>query len=215
MTTATPTPCPAPSHTVDEARAIYDRLLVVRCQLGERGALEELVRRWERPLLFYVRRLLPAEQDALPVMQEVWVKVLSGLATLRDPGRLAPWLYALARHTLMDHLRDRYTREQLLAPSHPDQPHDATANEPAVDDDMGWYVAAEEVHYGLSKVSVVDREVLTLYFLDDLSVDDIATVLRIPPGTVKSRLFYARKALRDVLQRQDRHHKSNTEGAPR
>src|SRR5215213_7814300 len=160
MMTATPTQRPTPSHTVDDARAIYDRLLVVRCQLGERGALEELVRRWERPLLFYVRRLLPAEQDALPVMQEVWVKVLSGLASLRDPGRLAPWLYALARHTLMDHLRDRYTREQLLAPAHPDQQHDSFANEPAVEDDMGWYVAAEEVHYGLSKVSVVDREVL-------------------------------------------------------
>ena len=216
MITATRTQPPTTTHTVDEARAIYDRLLVVRCQLGERGALEELVSRWERPLLFYVRRLLPAEQDALPVMQEVWVKVLSGLASLRDPGRLAPWLYALARHTLMDHLRDRYTREQLLAPAKADQARDdAAANEPAVEDDMGWYVAAEEVHYGLSKVSVVDREVLTLYVLDDLSVDDIAAVLRIPPGTVKSRLFHARKALRDVLQRHDRPEKSNAKGAAR
>ena len=210
MTTGTrpATPSPTPSHTVDEARAIYDRLLVVRCQLGERGALEELVRRWERPLLFYVRRLLPAEPEALAVMQEVWVKVLSGLASLRDPGRLAPWLYALARHTLMDHLRDRYTREQLLNPAGAADDRDragddARAAEPAVEDDMGWYVAAEEVHYGLSKVSVVEREVLTLYFLNDLSIADIAAVLRIPPGTVKSRLFHARNALRDVLRRAD------------
>lgn len=187
-----------------DARAIYDRLLVVRCQLGERGALEELVRRWERPLLFYVRRMLPAEPDALAVMQDVWVKVLTGLASLRDPGRLAPWLYALARHTLMDHLRDRYTREQLLAASRADERNGATPEEPAVEDDLGWYVAAEEVHYGLSRVSVVEREVLTLYFLDDLSIDDIAAVLRIPPGTVKSRMFHARKALREVLQRPDR-----------
>jgi RNA polymerase sigma factor (sigma-70 family) len=215
IATQAPAAVAAASHTVDESRAIYDRLLVVRCQLGERGALEELVRRWERPLLFYVRRLLPAEQDALAVMQEVWVKVLSGLASLRDPGRLAPWLYALARHTLMDHLRDRYTLEQLLSPPRADQQHDASDREPAVEDDMGWYVAAEEVHYGLSKVSVVDREVLTLYFLDDLSVDDIAAVLRIPPGTVKSRLFHARKALRDVLQRQDGPDRPNSKGAPR
>jgi RNA polymerase sigma-70 factor (ECF subfamily) len=194
----------ADSRATSDARYAYDRLLVVRCQLGERGALEELVRRWERPLLFYVRRMLPAEPEALAVMQDVWVKVLSGLATLRDPGRLAPWLYGVARHTLMDRLRDRYAREQLLAPSPHDERDDAGSHEPAVNDDLGWYVAAEEVHYGLSQVSVVDREVLTLYFLDDLSIDDIAAVLRIPPGTVKSRLFHARKALRAVLQRPDR-----------
>ena len=196
MPTAPPTA--PPERSTDDARAIYDRLLVVRCQLGERRAIEELVRRWERPLLFYVRRLIPAEADALAVMQEVWVKVLTRLSSLRDPGRLAPWLYTLARNTLMDHLRDRYAREQLLAAQ-----RDATGgDEPAVEDDTGWFVAAEEVHFGLSRVSVVDREVLTLYFLDDLSIDDIAGVLRIPPGTVKSRLFHARNALRDVLRGQ-------------
>jgi DNA-directed RNA polymerase specialized sigma24 family protein len=60
------------------------RLLVLRCQLGERPALEELVRTWERPLLFYVRRLIPAEPDALHVLQDVWVKVFSSIGRLRD-----------------------------------------------------------------------------------------------------------------------------------
>ena len=179
---------------MDEAEALYQELLVVRCQLGERGALEELVGRWERPLLFYVRRLVPDGRDPLHVMQEVWVKVLGGIASLRDPARLAPWLYTLARNAVMDHLRDQYRRGP---PVEPDRAEDEAAT---ADDGMAWFVAAEQVHYGLSRVSVVDREVLTLYFRADLSVDDIAGVLRVPPGTVKSRLFHARKNLRGVLQ---------------
>jgi RNA polymerase sigma factor (sigma-70 family) len=182
---------------VDDAEPLYQELLVVRCQLGDRQALAELVARWERPLLFYVRRLMPDGRDPLQVMQDVWVKVLGQIGSLRDPARLAPWLYTLARNAVMDRLREHYRREPLAEPAW-------TAEEVATaDDGMGWFVAAEQVHYGLSRVSVVDREVLTLYFLSDLSVGDIADVLRIPPGTVKSRLFHARSNLRKVLQTQE------------
>ena len=181
---------------------ILERMLAVRCQLGDRAAMEELVRTWERPLLFYVRRFVAGnEDDALQVLQDVWVKVFSGIGGLRDPDRLAPWLYTLTRRTLTDRLRDRYTRQQLLAPDTPATTAEAAA-EPSseTDDGLSWFVAAEEVHYGLARVSVVDREVLTLYFLDDLSIDEIATVIGVPPGTVKSRLFHARIALRDALK---------------
>ena len=61
--------------------------------------------------------------------------------------------------------------------------------------------AAEQVHAGLSALSIPHREVLTLHFLEDLSVEETATVLGVPPGTVKSRLYYAKRALRDVLER--------------
>lgn len=188
-----------------DSETIYSRLLVVRCQLGERDALEELVARWERPLLFYVRRFVRDEHDARQVMQDVWLKVFAGLGALRDPERLAPWLYRLARNTFMDHLRDRYTRDQLLEAARSDAAActgGPDAQAPAAADETAWLVAAEEVHYGLSRVSVVDREVLTLYFLEDLSVDEIAAVIGVPPGTVKSRLFNARKALRQVLATQ-------------
>jgi RNA polymerase sigma-70 factor (ECF subfamily) len=183
---------------------IRERLLAVRCQLGDRDAMEELVRTWERRLLFYVRRFVTGgEDEALHVMQDVWLRVFSGISNLRDPDRLAPWLYTLTRRTLTDRLRDRYTREQLLTSRQATA--DAAVSEIASADDAGqsWFVAAEEVHYGLSRVSVVEREVLTLYFLEDLSIDEIAAVIGVPPGTVKSRLFHARAALRNVLQRKD------------
>jgi RNA polymerase sigma-70 factor (ECF subfamily) len=97
---------PFAEFPVPEANDIQQRLLVVRCQLGERAALDELVQTWERPLLYYLWRLLPADQDALQVMQEVWIRVLSSIGGLREPDQLAPWLYVLTRRTFIDHVRD-------------------------------------------------------------------------------------------------------------
>jgi RNA polymerase sigma-70 factor (ECF subfamily) len=174
-------------------QAVYQQLLVVRAQLGDRSALTELVARWERRLLYYIRRLIVVEDDARQLLQEVWVKMINSIGSLHDPVRLAPWLYALARYTVIDHLRDSCTRRQLLS-NLPTDPADDESTDP-----IATFDDAEQVHHGLAQLSIVDREVLTLYFLDDLSVADVAQVLNIPVGTVKSRLYHARRALAAVL----------------
>jgi RNA polymerase sigma-70 factor (ECF subfamily) len=176
------------------ATAIYVEMLVLRCQLGERDALDLLVRHCEPRLRFYLRRLLSDEADAEAVLQEVWLKVLRGLGRLRDPAKALPWLYALARNAAMDHLHTRYVDKDLAAAEAPEPADDADPFEP-ID-------TAEEVYTGLARLGLAEREVLTLFFLQDLSVADIAAVLNIPPGTVKSRLFNARRALKAVLHKQ-------------
>jgi RNA polymerase sigma-70 factor (ECF subfamily) len=62
---------------------------------------------------------------------------------------------------------------------------------------------ADRVHYALGQISLPHREVLTLYFLQDLTIEEIANVLDVPAGTVKSRLYYARLALRSALEKED------------
>jgi RNA polymerase sigma-70 factor (ECF subfamily) len=74
------------------------------------------------------------------------------------------------------------------------------------DNDCGAFENAEQVAAGLSRISLDHREVLTLYFLNDLSLNDIAAVLDIPQGTVKSRLSYAKRALRAVLEQENGSH---------
>lgn len=170
---------------------IRHELLALRCRRGEPAALAELVRVWEPRLFFYVRRMLAEEEAAWQVMQEVWVAVLSRIDRLREPGRLPQWLYAIARNTLMSHLRGRYAERERTATDAP-EPVDE-------DDPLERWADAEQVYAGLARLPSVDREVLTLCFLDDLSIAEIAEVLAIPPGTVKSRLFKARRALRAVL----------------
>jgi RNA polymerase sigma factor (sigma-70 family) len=175
-------------------------LLALRCRRGDRAALEELIRAWEPRLLYFIRRLVRDEADAWDVLQETWMKVVRGISSLSDPRRLAPWLYRIARNTTLSHARSR------------EPPHEALENHPETlaDDPAGAalleFEDAEEVNRGLSSLSLPHREVLTLFFLEDMSVEEVATILDIPPGTVKSRLHYAKRALRKVITEEGLRH---------
>jgi len=78
-----------------EKQAIYCELLVLRCRLGRKDALEELVRTWEKPLFYYIHRLIDDEQEAWQILQETWVKALRGIKRLREPRKLPGWLYRI------------------------------------------------------------------------------------------------------------------------
>jgi RNA polymerase sigma-70 factor (ECF subfamily) len=171
---------------------IYQELLVLRCQRGEPAALEELVATWERRLFYYLRRLGSPEQDAWDILQQTWVKILRGLSGLKEPRNLAPWLYRIARHAAIDQGQIRALYREHLEELSP-----ATDAE----DDPGprHLENAEQIHHGLQQLDLPQREVLTLHFLESMCIEQIAQVLDIPPGTVKSRLFHAKRALRAVL----------------
>ena len=176
-----------------DKEAVARELLAIRCRRGDRTALEELIRTWERPLLYFIRRLVHDEADAWDVLQKTWVKVLSGISSLDDPRSLAPWLYRVARNTAFSHARSLELPHESLT----DYP-DASAA-----DLVGGRVEfedTEQVHRGLLSLSLAHREVLTLFFLEDLSVEEVAAILGVPPGTVKSRLHYAKQALRKVIE---------------
>ncbi len=173
--------------------AVARDLLALRCRRGDRAALEELIRTWERRLLYFIRRLVRDEADAWDVLQKTWVRVLGGIASLDDPRSLTPWLYRVARNTAFSHARSRPPAHEPLA-DHPD-PGAVDPSSDTLD-----FEDAEQVHRGLLALSLPHREVLTLFFLDDLSVEEVAAVLGVPAGTVKSRLHYARQALRKVLE---------------
>jgi RNA polymerase sigma-70 factor (ECF subfamily) len=176
--------------------AIYVELLALRCRRGERSALEELIRTWERPLFYFIRRLVRTEADAWDVLQMTWVKALRGLASLKEPRNLVPWLYRIARNTAIDHGHLQASYHALL------ENYDDVA---AAGDDPGGFDAddVEQLHRALDRLSLPHREVLTLFFLEDLSIDQVAEALDVPPGTVKSRLHYAKQALRALLEKED------------
>jgi RNA polymerase sigma-70 factor (ECF subfamily) len=175
-----------------DTRAREDEWLVVRCQLGERQAFDELLERWSQPLWKYVRRLSNTNDAADEVLQNVWLKVLRGIHTLRDPSKLRAWLFGLARRTLMDRLREQYA-----APEQADiDGLDLAASEAS--DGVETDLAAVEQE--LARLPVVEREVLTLFYLQELSLDEVAELLDVPVGTVKSRLFRARRLLRREIE---------------
>lgn len=172
---------------------IYNEILVIRCKRGDKKAFEELISTWERRIFYYIRRLVSDEQDAWDLLQETWMKVLRGIGKLRDPQRLSVWLYRIARNTVVSHLRHEIHREKLTDDT---DYHEISG----VNNDIQTFEDAEIVHRGLDMISLAHREVLTLHFLEDMMVEEIAEVLEMPSGTVKSRLYYAKHALKKVLE---------------
>ena len=178
------------------SREIYDEILVTRCQRRDLAAWDELVSRWNDRLLYYLRRLIDHEQDATNALQDMWLHALRGIHSLKDGSRLAPWLYTIARRTAMTHFRQDYARREESGSEL------ITYEIDDVPDGQRLLANAELVHFGLGKLGVPEREVLTLFFLEDLTIIEIAGLLNIPAGTVKSRLFKARGDLRRVLEKE-------------
>jgi RNA polymerase sigma-70 factor, ECF subfamily len=172
--------------------AIYQELLAMRCRRGDPAALHELVRIWDKRLHYFIRQLVSQEQDARDILQQTWLRVLRGIRSLKDPQCLTPWLYQVARHAAFTHARLQSAYRAALE-DHPGVDQACEDQEPFA------LEKAEQVHVALQKLSLPHREVLTLYFLEDLSIGEIADVVGTQPGTIKSRLYYARQALRKIL----------------
>jgi RNA polymerase sigma factor (sigma-70 family) len=174
-----------------------DELLAIRCQMGDRAAFDDLIERWQRPLWTYVRRLVGDDEAAGEVIQDVWVRVIRGVAGLRDPAKLRAWLFGIARRTLMDRLREQYAR-----PSEPDIDVNDIPADTSTDEAEEDLQALED---SLARLPIVEREVLTLFYLEELSLNEVAEALAVPVGTIKSRLFRARQMLRlDITTRGSR-----------
>ena len=179
------------SFTSGAVEALADELLAVRCQLGEPAAIDALVARWHAPLWRYLRWLLGDDEAASEACQEVWIRVLRGIGRLRDAARVRAWLFGIARRTVMDRLRGRYAQ-----PRESDVDPDALAAA-VLDPDLE--TDSELLHEELERLPVIERDALVLFYLRELSLQELADVLAVPVGTVKSRLFRARRMLRARL----------------
>jgi RNA polymerase sigma-70 factor (ECF subfamily) len=173
-----------------DRQLLESALLVVRYQRGDRGAFEGIVKLWEPSLFYYLRRLAASEADAWELLQETWLKLFRSLRALRDPHALPAFLYKTAHNTAVSRLRKR---ELVEVESYPEVSDDAAANP------IDAFDNADEVHHALDQLPLAQREALTLYFLEDLSLDEMAETLGVPVGTVKSRLHYGKAAMRKIL----------------
>jgi RNA polymerase sigma-70 factor, ECF subfamily len=180
-------------------RQIRDQYLAMRCQLGEPGAFADLVREMERPLLYFARAIVANDETALDVLQSVWLTAFRTVRRLESPGALRPWLYRLTRGHAVDRVRRdvvRESAERRHAESTPEAV-DVEGPEPGFDSED-----ARALHRALGTLDVKHREVLALHFLEDLSVAEVAAIVGCPSGTVKSRIYHAKHALREALTRQ-------------
>lgn len=177
-----------------EPTEIDDELLVIRCQLGERDAFDALIERWAASVTGYARRMSEDGDAATDLTQDIWLRVIRGIDRLQDARRFRPWLFGIAHRAFIDTLRRRY-RVIPTVSEHHDLPTDEDIDESHAD--------LEQMARGLERLPPLEREVLTLFYLQELSVDETAAALSVPLGTVKSRLYRARKLLRGELGKGD------------
>ena len=184
--------------TIDP-RPTRDEILVLRFQLGELSAFEELTKRWESRLLYYLRRLVPQEADAWDALQRTWLAAYRGLKRMKEPKALRAWLYRVARNQAANHCRDEFShRTRIDEEVDPD-----TLIDPPWEPELEQ---AERVHLSLGSLSLPHREVLTLHFLEQMPLDEIASITQTPVGTVKSRLHYAKRLLKEILKTTEHEH---------
>ncbi|UCC30795.1 MAG: RNA polymerase sigma factor [Phycisphaerales bacterium] len=180
------------AEDMDKARErVIDELLVMRCQEGHRESFDLLIRRWQRRLWRYARRLTGSNDAAWDVMQETWIAVLRQIRRLSDPAWFAAWACRIVRNKCADHCR-RVGRRRNLA--------GALAERQRTDNDPPREGPGDAVVDALRRLPPDRQELLTLRYGQDLNIIEIAVVLGIPAGTVKSRLHHAREQLRKILE---------------
>jgi RNA polymerase sigma-70 factor (ECF subfamily) len=175
----------------ESSRRTHDAWLALRCQAGEATAFEDLVALMERPLLYYATKLTGDVEWAIDVLQEVWLKAFRGIRGLKDPASLRPWLYRIAHGIAIDHIRQHISRNRA------EEAHVAELQDTA--DPSFTDIDAAAIHDALNVLDPKHREVLVLYFVEDFSLAEIAMVISCPEGTVKSRLHYAKRTMKEIL----------------
>jgi RNA polymerase sigma-70 factor (ECF subfamily) len=170
-------------------------LTVLRCQAGDERAFAELVDRFGARTLAYLRGLLG--DDGEDVQQEVWLAVYRGLRSLVDPRAFRTWLFRTTRHRAIDWLRARRRERELLDELAGDAPRDEA---PPADDDDAPTLDDADLARAMAALAPIHREVLLLRHRDDLSYAEIALVVGVSLGTVRSRLHHARLRLHHLMQ---------------
>ena len=170
---------------------VIDELLVMRCQGGSRESFDLLVRRWQRPLWRYARRLTSSNDAAWDVMQETWIAILRTIRKLNDPAWFAAWAYRIVRNKSADHVRSTGRQRHLV---------DALAERQGANRESPCEDPGDAVAKALRQLPADRQELLVLKYSGDLNVIEIAVVLGIPAGTVKSRLHHAREELRRIMK---------------
>lgn len=158
-------------------------LLVLRAQAGDSESLAQLVDLWQPRLWPFARVLTGDDESAWEVMQETWLAVLRDLKRLQDPARFRPWVFRIVRNKAADQVRRRIKerksveRQTLEVPANCAKPR-------------------EDIRDLLGTLPEQDACLLALHYLEGATYEEMATILGVPTGTIKSRLHAARGRLR-------------------
>ena len=186
-----------------EREQLDDRTLVARILGGERDRFTDLVARYEKRVVNYVYRITHRYEDAHDLTQEIFVKVFLALDRYDPKYQFSTWLFRIAQNSAIDALRKKGVSEVPLA--RPNDEDEGKEREFA-DDGISPYRALKNKQLSVAIDDAVDqlpadyRELIQLRHFAEMSYEEIATMKKLPLGTVKNKLFRARNLLKDALE---------------
>jgi RNA polymerase sigma-70 factor (ECF subfamily) len=175
-----------------------DRELIRASLDGQPAAFGQLVLKYQDRLFNSLYRLLGSAEDARDVTQDAFVQAFLKLETFRGSAAFYTWLYRIGFNLAMSHARGRRAT-QSLDQAKLDRGREPVDGRPLPEVDFDREERIKLVHAAIGKLALEYRQIIVLREIDDCSYEQMAEILELPIGTVRSRLFRARLALRDQL----------------
>ena len=175
-----------------------EQLPVPQACAGKPEAWDALFHRYQLPLYVYVFELVHNEQTSLDLVQETFIAAVRHIGSLRDDGKFGSWLFGIAHQKCVQRWR-KQNREEILREEIAQGPNEF---ENSPDDLLIRREQEAEFMQLLNQLPLPQRSVLLLHFVEDFSIEEIAGITDTNPGTVKSRMHYAKESLRKLLEQQ-------------
>ncbi len=171
---------------------LIEQVLILRCQIGDKDALAGLIERYQAPLRYFISRLSANPETAEDIFQDTWLTVIRRIHTLKKIDAFSTWLYRIARNKVYQQFRRKRKLSEL-------NENIAVPND--TENDVFSTEDAAKIHKCLKELLPEYKEVLMLRFLEQMSYEQISQVINCRLGTVKSRIHYAKLALKKEMEK--------------
>ena len=171
---------------------LIEQVLILRCQIGDKDALAGLIERYQAPLRYFISRLSANPETAEDIFQDTWLTVIRRIHSLKKTDAFSTWLYRIARNKVYQQFRRKKMLSEL-------DENIAVPNN--TENDVFSTEDAAKIHRCLKELLPEYKEVLMLRFLEQMSYEQISQVINCKLGTVKSRIHYAKLALKKEMEK--------------
>ncbi len=197
-------PSPGLSRGHSSEHSISDRSLIHRCQQGDLNAFNELVQRYEKVVYNFAYRLTGSYDDANDVAQDAFVRAYNAIRSFRGDSAFSTWLFRITTNVFLDEKKKTRSRPQQSLDEYIELEESSVGRQiedpsPTPEEILGDKERGEVLANAIASLPDYQRAMVLLYHVHEKSYEEIAEMMKLPIGTVKSRLNRARLALKDKL----------------
>lgn len=190
----------------NKRKSAHDENIVIeRCKKGDLSAFDELVRRYEKPVYNFAYRMAGNYDDASDIASEALIKVFNAIGSFRGEASFTTWLYRIVTNVYLDHRKRRRGRgdvslDEYLELDEGSVPRQVVDTAPTPSEEFEIRARNDALMRAVGELPEYQRMMVLLFHGQGLSYEEIAEIMSLPIGTVKSRLNRARLALREILK---------------